>query len=164
MFRIPLGVMIVLFFYCAGSVIYRTDEPAAPLRAAIITLMISMANLAQFIFSFAIAIEFIIDTKDRCCKKQELGNECAVASSYLVVFTDCDADACKDYSGNEACDGYYVFYFPVVLHFSLLVRVYGHLRYTGAREIRDCDDYSPKVKLVKVGPPPKLPKEMVNPS
>ena len=69
-----------------------------------------------------------------------------------MVFTDCDADACKDYSGNEACDGYYVFYFPVVLHFILLVRVYGHLRYTGAREIRDCDDYSLKVNPVKLGP------------
>lgn len=72
LFLIPLGVMIVLFLDRAGSVIYRTDEPAAPLRAAIITLMISMANLAQFIFSFAIAIQFIIDTEDRCCKKQEL--------------------------------------------------------------------------------------------
>ena len=49
-----------LFFYCAASAIYltgyRTLEPAAPLRAAIITLMISTANLAQFIFSFAIAV------------------------------------------------------------------------------------------------------------
>ena len=56
--------MIVLFLDRAGSAIYRTLEPAAPLRAAIITLIISMANLAQFIFSFAIAIEFIIDTKN----------------------------------------------------------------------------------------------------
>ena len=56
LFRIPLGVMIVLFLDRAGSVIYRTLEPAAPLSAAIITLIISMANLAQFIFSFAIAI------------------------------------------------------------------------------------------------------------
>ena len=76
------------FFYRAGSAIYRTDEPAAPLKAAIITRMISMANLAQFIFSFAIAIQFVIDTKNTRCKKQELGNECAVASSDLVVFTD----------------------------------------------------------------------------
>lgn len=143
LFRIPRGVMIV-FFYRAGSAIYctgyRTLEPAAPLRAAIITLMISMANLAQFIFSFAIAIQFIIDTKNTRCKKQELCNECAVASSYLMVFTNGYADSCKDYSGNEACDGYNVFYFPVVLHFSSLVRVYGHLRYTGAREIRECED------------------------
>lgn len=73
LFRIPLGVMIVLYLDRAGSAIYRTDEPAAPLRAAIITLMISMANLAQFIFSFAIAIQFIIDSKNTRCKKQELG-------------------------------------------------------------------------------------------
>lgn len=66
LFRIPLGVMIALFLDRAGSAIYRTLEPAAPLRAAIITLMISMANLAQFIFSFAITIQFIIDTKDTC--------------------------------------------------------------------------------------------------
>ena len=64
LFLIPLGVMFVFFLDRAVSAIYRTDEPAAPLRAAIITLMISMANLAQFIFSFAIAIEFIIDTKN----------------------------------------------------------------------------------------------------
>lgn len=69
-----------------------------------------------------------------------------------MVFTDGNTEACKDDSGNEACDGYYVFYFPVVLHFSLLVRIYGHLRYTGAREIRDCEDYALKVKPVKVGP------------
>lgn len=56
LFRIPLGVMIVLFLDSAGSAIYRTLEPAAPLIAAIITLIISMANLAQFILSFAIAV------------------------------------------------------------------------------------------------------------
>lgn len=47
------GFLLGSWLYCF---IYRTLEPAAPLRAAIITLMISMANLAQFIFSFAIAV------------------------------------------------------------------------------------------------------------
>lgn len=112
--------MIALFLDRAGSAIYgtvyRTLEPAAPLRAAIIILMISMANLAQFIFSFAITIQFVIDSKNTRRKKQELGNECAVASSHLMVFTDGNADACKDHCSNEACDGYNVFYFPVVLH------------------------------------------------
>lgn len=90
-----------------------------------------------------------------------MGNECAVSSSYLVVFTDSNTDACKYYRGNEACDGYYVFYFPVVLHFSLLVRVYGHLRYTGAREIRDCEDYALNVKPVYEGPSTTLPPKVI---
>lgn len=81
-----------------------------------------------------------------------------------MVFTDGYTYASKDYSGNEACDGYYVLYFPVVLHFCLLVRVYGHLRYTGAREIRDCGDYSLNVKLTNVGPAITSPKVIVSPS
>lgn len=65
-------------------------------------------------------VEFVVDTKDRCCQQKKLGDHGAVACGDLMGFGDYQANERKADGSNEAADCYGVLYGAGAGHGGLL--------------------------------------------